>query len=291
MRSTIVSEFTKQHNFTIEKWLNDDKQGVEWLYETKLSLDEAYRAHAKLLFEAKEPTWAAFGTMCDRIFEHQSAAFVAFFTNNWPSMEIIARAVIEASVTVIFVAKENTTRRLGAYLAHYFYRSRQLLDLVKQSLETEQARKHIEFREKFMRQFANEAGIPFDRTGWPARIIDRFKAIESEATYRTLYAVLSGQAHNDAESLVDYIITKCLSTENPNADVIAGTELLYWARYYLYSGLEYYSIAAQSVASTFNWEDARREIYNVQLRVRKHLRLLSEEFRSFQAKAFTDWNR
>src|SRR5205809_8020411 len=133
--SPTVADFTKHHNFTIPDWAQEDEQGILWLGQTKAILDEAFATNFNGLMEKKETTWGALFSMIDRVYEHESAALVGFFTGGWASMEIVVMAVIEASVTVMFVTQQDRSERLGAYVANYFEASRKAIERLGQTAD------------------------------------------------------------------------------------------------------------------------------------------------------------
>src|SRR5437773_4268130 len=99
--------------------------------------------------------------MIDRVYEHESAALVAFFTGGWASMEVVVRAVIEASATVIFVSKEDRARRLGQYIANYFVVSRKAIERLGPTADAKKSLHDLKFREDLMRGAHAREGLPF----------------------------------------------------------------------------------------------------------------------------------
>ncbi len=279
MNVPTIFDFTGHHNFIIRDYLNDDEIGIRWLCEIKAALDKAFADHFKALMAKKEPTWGALFSMIDRVYEHESAALVSFFTGGWASMEVIVRSVIETSVTVMFVTQQDRAERLGAYVANYFEASRKALDRLGQTADAEKRREDLKFREDLMRNAHAQEGIPFDSKKWPLSVFDRFKAVGMETEYRHIYYVLSSQAHNDAEALIDYVIVRCTSENDPALAASVAAEMLFWMRFYLYSGLRYYALAANSVAVAFEWSDAAVEISRIEKNVFHHLEDLSHGFR------------
>ncbi len=58
-----------------------------------------------------------------------------------------------------------------------------------------------------MRLCFGQFGVDFATAGtaWPS-VFDRFKHIGKELTYRTVYAALCSQSHNDAEDLLNALV-------------------------------------------------------------------------------------
>jgi hypothetical protein len=100
-----------------------------------------------------------------------------------------------------------------------------------------------------------------------------------ETEYRHIYAVLSGQVHSDADALVDYVITRSLAQHDPRVEELAGRELLYWMRFYLYSGIRYYALAANSYATALEFVGSIPETQRIERTLTAHLQKLTHEFR------------
>jgi hypothetical protein len=277
-QSPTVADFIEHHNFSIRDWAREDERGIRWLLQLKTILDETFAVNFPSLMKRKEPTSGALFIMIDRVYEHEAAALISFFTGCWASMEIVVRAVIEAAVTVIFVTQKDRADRLGAHVANYFDVSWKAIDRLGQTEDAEKRRQDLKFREDLMRNAHAREGLPFDSKEWPASVFDRFKAVGMEAEYRHIYHVLSSQAHDSAEALIDYMITRCLSEENPELAASATAEMLFWMRFYLYSGLRYYALAANSVAIAFEWKEQATQIMQVEKDIVKHLENLIRDF-------------
>ena len=193
-------------------------------------------------------------------------------------MEVVVRTTIEAAATVLYVTRSDRNLRLGQYLTHFFTTSRKAIGMSDPSVQA-RASQDLDAREKLIRQVAAHEGIPLDVLGWPSLVRDRFKAAGMETEYRHIYAVLSGQVHSDADALVDYVIARCLAQHDPSVEALAATELQYWMRFYLYSGLRYYALAAHSYATALEFVGSITDTQRVEKAVTAHLQRLSNKFR------------
>lgn len=276
--ASIIVEFTQHHNFTVSELFRDDTPAIEWLHDIKRSIDTSTRSHSDRLVADGDPSWAMILTMLDRVYEHAAASAVSYFTGTWASMEAIVRTTIEAAATVLYITQSDRHTRLGQYLTHFFISSRKAIGLSDPSVQV-RARSDLDAREDLIRQVSQHEGIPLDVLGWPSRVQDRFKAAGMETEYRHIYAVLSGQVHSDADALVDYVITRCLAQHDPRAEELAGRELLYWMRFYLYSGIRYYALAANSYATALEFVGSIPETQRIERTLTAHLQKLTHEFR------------
>ena len=73
------------------------------------------------------------------------------------------------------------------------------------------------------------SGVNFDAVDlkWPS-IFDRFKETKGEVNYRTVYAALCSQAHNDAEDILNKIMSRVI-------DNVTGLEDAQWVEQYNFS--------------------------------------------------------
>ena len=273
----MITGFTRHHSFTIPPFLRPEEQSIRWLLEIKQSIDDSAASHGTRLVAAGDPSWAMLLSMLDRVYEHAAASIIAYFTGGWASMEVVVRTTIEAAATVLYVTESDRDTRLGQYLTHYFATARNAIRLSDPSVQA-RALQDLNQRESIIRQVAQHEGIPFDVIGWPRHVVDRFKNAKMATEYRHIYAVLSGQVHSDADALIDFVITRCLSHHNESAPELAAKELHYWMCFYLYSGLRYYALAAHSYATALEFVAAITETQRIERIVTEHLHHLTDEF-------------
>ncbi len=283
---SVISDFTRRHNFVVpETWL-DDRIVINWAHDINRSIKGSVASHAERLVANGDPSWAMIMTMLDRVYEHTAGALVSFFTGTWASMEVIVRTTIEAAVTVLYVTRSDRHARLGQYLTQFFIASRKAISMSDSAVQMH-ALKDLERRENIIRQVATLDGIPMDKPGWPSRVEDRFKAVGMETEYRHIYAVLSGQVHSDADALVDYVVVRSLAQHSQNVEALVSRELLYWMRFYLYSGILYYALAANSYASALELADSISETHQIEQTIAAHLQRLTDEFRQSSTDLYT----
>lgn len=283
---SIIGEFARHHNFLVPETLLADQQAIIWLHDIKQSVDDSAASHVKRLVGEGDPSWAMIRVMLDRVHEHTEGALACYFTGTWASLEVIVRAIIEAAVTVLYVTRSDRHERLGQYLTHFFVTSRKAIALSDSTVKAH-ALSDLESRENIIRQITALDGIPMDQSGWPSRVEDRFKAVGMETEYRHIYAVLSGQVHGDADALIDYVVVRCLAQHKPDVEALASRELLYWMRYYLYSGLLYYTLAANSYATALEFTGSISEMRQIEQAIAAHLRQLTDEFRQIRTNTYT----
>jgi hypothetical protein len=105
--------------------------------------------------------------------------------------------------------------------------------------------------QEFTDTFLSQIGLPTTKTTtdkWP-NISERFKILWLEIEYRTVYAALCSQTHNDAEDLLNYIY----ATSSDNQDLIdkVATHTEEFSRFMLYFAVKYYLTVAYCYAIRF----------------------------------------
>jgi len=172
----------------------------------------------------REPTWGYLNGMYDRALRHVIACFVLLSHGHYSSAEALCRTAFEATINLYFASLGDVERNIASYFLDYVStereQNRKWLASVNASTHTEEYKIHHRQRieqkeitlntyEKFIHGVFEEHTQGANR--WPS-IFDRFKIIGKEVEYRTVYASLCSQAHNDAEDLLNDVIS-CVSTE------------------------------------------------------------------------------
>jgi hypothetical protein len=262
-RAKVCDDFATRHNLGTTEPLDQEMEGFYWLFATRDALQLALAPRSQELVAEGEPTWAILWTMLDRVYEHAEGSVVTFLTGTWASTEIIVRAVIEAAVNVMYVLQENTQSRLIQYLTFDFDSSRRQLNRgrdVSLRLKGQEAERlhlavdrglsSVKAREELLNRVLTAEGFSSTREqGWPKQVSARFQALGLEQDYCSIYAVLSSETHNDADSLVDYVIVQ--SFANPDSRVKQTQEFYNWIRYYVYFGLNCYMRAAEAYVAHY----------------------------------------
>lgn len=297
-KDQIISEFLSAHNIGTSEHFIEDHDGVYWLANIKLAIDEDLRTRATQLLEEGEPTWVITRSMLDRVYEQLVGGFICLFTGAWASVEVICRAGLEAAINVLFVLESDTANRLSQYMTYYFEESLRSIDRYEdlvtnfagqnkaQLKSAVDARDSLAWRKEIIEGIFQHEHIPCGLQGWPRKIIDRFKAVGREFEYREVYANLSSQVHNDADALVDFMILT-VAEHLPNASEKVGSEILFWLRHFLYCSLELYSEAAAEYASKYGLENAAIDINQAMLFVGDRLRHLSKEYSQLKGELST----
>jgi hypothetical protein len=211
---------------------------------------------------SEDPLWGLLLAAYWRM-EEYAAGSVAISTVSSVAAEIAARTVVEAAVNFQFLLGGNRAERLYAYFDAYIRKEqaeiekwRKELPSVSSTAEAEAHRKGIEQKGKvleFQRQLIdssfNELGVNTGAKHVWGTTLDRFQAIGQTIDYRTTYAGLCSQVHNDAEDLLNGFTMVVAGSPDQVLALRAETEAFSWFAVTL--GVRQYVQAASQYWGTF----------------------------------------
>jgi hypothetical protein len=286
-----IKTFSRDHHLTIPPYLAVAGNDLTIVIGAKQAIDSELGTNAQALLQSADPTWAITHTMLDRVYEQLEGAFIALFTGSWSSVEIICRATIEAAINVSYVLQTDTPMRVSQYFSHYFDEAGKALNKLEpiehiadsdRFCSTNNARGLLKQRKQYLETVLRLDGIPVGATGWPKQIAERFRAVGKELEYREIYATLCSQTHNDAESLIDYMITRAFEPSVENIVSSTATELLFWLRYFIHRSSEMYLEVAHLYAQKHGLMEASAMIAMTRQCMQERLGCISAEFISFR---------
>jgi hypothetical protein len=105
-----------------------------------------------------------------------------------------------------------------------------------------------------LRESLKLADIDFDNNNvkWP-NIFERFRALNKEVEYRTLYMALCSQAHNDAEDVLNKIMTR-VTTNIDGMEKAQEIEQYLYSLFYILSTVRYHIHSSAMFIGKFNIE-------------------------------------
>jgi hypothetical protein len=163
----------------------------------------------------KEESWAFLDAMQRRATEQVMACMVLYSHGYYAPAEALCRTVIEAALNLYYCSQGDTCDMVLSYFKSYINTERKQNRNWAQSVdraaypETEKRehRQRIDDKEEVLAHYERVVAEAFSQINrsyegasdtWPS-IFDRYKAIGKDVSYRTVYAALCSQAHNDAE--------------------------------------------------------------------------------------------
>ncbi|MBE0672535.1 MAG: hypothetical protein IH588_18310 [Anaerolineales bacterium] len=261
---TLLDDFIHRHNITATPFVKRELNAIYWTIRSKLEIDNDLNNHAEKL-DHLDPLWGLLRSMLDRIFEYVEGAIVAYVTGSTASSEIISRTVVESAVNLLFILVDDRKgNRLTQYFAHYFENEQKEIDnwakatsqltgkaqKVHQAATTEK-RKQINELQKATDYSLLQIGLPATKdlaVKFPP-ISKRFELLKLDVAYRTVYAALCSQTHNDAEDLLNYFF----ATLSDDQQLIEKTAIdtVNFSRLMLYYAVEYFVMVASGFAIRF----------------------------------------
>lgn len=300
----LVKEFIRKRaiseSMELNKPLHDGLYNLEKLNDI---IERSCRENVEKL--VNEVHWPSMHDMYRRNYEYCCGVFGAFLIGQIPSCEALCRTAIEGSVNLHYISLGDSMTKQISYFKNHIETERKQNKNWKRSIEdstySDEAKAehlqrisdkdrtldHYEYALKTSFALSN---IDFDIVSlkWPS-IFERFKEIGQEVGYRTIYAALCSQAHNDAEDSLNKIMARI--TEN-----VSGMEEAQWIEQYNFSlymaltALDYHTFASIMYIAKFEIDvkemiELKHSITNSILYVIDNgLRMVSEKIKIESAK-------
>lgn len=261
----LVTDFIRQRTLSEHMELNEPLcKAIYYLEKSDEFINQVCREHEQVLI--KNVPWPSMHDMYKRNYEYCCAVLGCFLIGQIPSSEALCRTAIEGAVNLHYVSLGDSMGKQIAYFKNHLATERKQnmnwRNSVQESDYPEEAKKHhfqtiadkdisLNHYENVLRQSLILAGVDFDVVDikWPT-IFDRFKEIGNEVGYRTVYAALCSQAHNDAEDVLNKIISRVIGN-------VSGMEEAQWieqynfALYLLLTAIDYHIEASAMYIAKF----------------------------------------
>lgn len=190
---------------------------VELYDKLRSTLSDALQRNLSKL--EQEASWALLHAMNGRAMEQQAACIALYSHGYFAPAEALCRTVVEASINLYYCSLGNSCSLILSYFRSYIETERKQNKNWQASVNSSsypEAAKHdhrrrIQSKEQVLSGYEEVLTEAFSQVGlnyataskeWPS-VFERFKAINKEVAYRTVYAALCSQAHNDAEDLLN----------------------------------------------------------------------------------------
>ncbi|QHG91412.1 hypothetical protein CVO_05995 [Sulfurimonas sp. CVO] len=175
----------------------------------------------------KNVPWSSMHDMYKRSYDHVCGVLTLFIVAQLQSSEALCRTAIESSVNLHYISLDNSMDKLIAYFKDYIETERkQNINWEKSINSSNYPSKSKEFHrkkiadknealdkyEEMLRESLSLANVNYDsnNTRWP-NIFERFRDIDHEVSYRTIYMALCSQAHNDSEDILNSLMTRVIA--------------------------------------------------------------------------------
>ena len=239
----LVSDFISQRTLAQDMDLNEPLYNAIYNLEKSNELiHQACKDNEKNLIE--NVPWPSMHDMYKRNYEYCCGVLGSFLIAQFPSSEALCRTAIEGAVNLHYVSLgDSMGKQISYFKNHLATERKQNINWrrsVKDSENTQADKEHhyrrIDDKEKSLNSYETGlreslalSGIDYESVDlkWPS-IFDRFKEINDEVGYRTVYVALCSQAHNDAEDVLNKIMSRITAN-------VSGMEEAQWVEQYNFS--------------------------------------------------------
>ena len=269
-KSSLCKKFAATHEISPHRITGHEIEAVYWLEFSRTAIAHSVNQSIERL--TNEPTWGLLQAMLDRVYGYAAASLILYVVGRPFSGEVVARTTVEAAINVLYILNGNRVERLWQYFSSYIATERRQnrlwLDAIsgysdedKQIHLSAIARKEraLSGSEQILRGAFQQMGFtPNSDASWP-NLFDRFRVLGKATSYRTVYAAMCSQSHNDAEDLINKFIIHSVGTAEMQEAL--ASETLNFSRMLVYFGLKYYLEASLIYTIAFDLPGAEKEIH------------------------------
>lgn len=176
-----------------------------------------------------EPVWSNLHDMYKKCHEFAGGALATFLIGHIGSAEALCRTSVESSVNLHYASLGDEVGNILAYFRTYINTERTQnsawLKSVEKSDYSEEGKEYhrkliskkeesLDTYEEVLRGSLATINIDYDKHAgsWP-NTFDRFAKIGKEVGYRTVYAALCSQSHNDPEDILNSLMGRIVLIE------------------------------------------------------------------------------
>jgi predicted transcriptional regulator len=231
-----VTRFLKKNCIREDIALND--YIIEAINTLELACEIANRYSLENIESLKDKAvWSIIYDIYTRSYKYTEATLSLFIISHIASSEALCRTSVESSVNLYYLSIGNDVENVISYFKDHIKNERQQnkkwREAVNNSDESQNYKsghielidkkeKSLDFYEKMLTESFSIINIDYDtiNSNFPTTF-DRFKKINKEVTYRTLYAALCSQSHNDAEDSINNLMARIVQKDGMETGVEA----------------------------------------------------------------------
>jgi hypothetical protein len=261
----LVRTFFLKRAISTDIELNDPLyNAIFFLEKSNIAINDLCKKHLSKL--ECNVAWPSMHDMYKRSYEYCCGALSCFLVAQFPSSEALCRTAIEGAVNLHYISIGDSLGKQIAYFKNYLEIERKQNRNWKSSVENSQyptsAKNHhyeridqkdkaLDQYDKMLRESFKLDGVAYDSSNlkWPS-IFDRFKEIADEVGYRTVYSALCSQAHNDAEDILNLILSRAVDNVD-GLDEAQIVEQYCFSLYMLLTAIQYHIRASAMYIAKF----------------------------------------
>lgn len=249
--------FLKKRHILEEIELNDYViEAIDFLEST----NEFVRASEKENLEniSKKTYWPIMHDMYERSYEYVCGSLSLFIIEQLQSCEASCRTAIEGAVNLHYVSLEDSLGKIISYFKNHFEVELKQNINWKSAVDTSNVDESIKNYhrglianknnalsdyEAVLKKAMLEQGVNIDNydAKWPSAY-DRFRLINDEIGYRTIYTALCSQSHNDPEDLLNQLLCRALNHDGFTSAKKA--EQYFFSLYMVLQAIKYHVMAS-----------------------------------------------
>lgn len=204
-------------------------------------IDDEVNALAELHIDRlqNEVAWSILHDMYKKCHEFTGGTLATFLTGHIGSAEALCRTAIESAVNLLYASCGDDVGNTIAYFRSYIATERQqnkawLKSVENSNFPTEGKEDHIarikskeeclNMYEEALKSSLSLVSIDYENHQgvWPSTF-DRFLKIGKEVDYRTVYAALCSQSHNDPEDILNNLMSRIIELEGYEESLLIET--------------------------------------------------------------------
>jgi hypothetical protein len=266
----LCKDFLEKHSLSSKLDIDQEEDAIYWLEKTSLLIAQSSTSNDNLLLD---PSWGIIQFMLDRAYQHIAGSLILYLAGMKSSCEALSRVAFESSVDVLYILKNpNRMERIFQYFSTYITEERKQnqkwersisnLDAQDQILQKRgitQKTNYLDLVENFLGEVATQVNLSYPPQKSSINAYDRFQNLGGEIDYRTLYAAMSSQIHNDAEDLLNSFLLSAYSYRSEDKGLEFRQKLAIetenFSRLMVYSSLQYYLEACLRHSECFELTD------------------------------------
>lgn len=170
-----------------------------------------------------DPTGGLLAKLIDRAHETAAGALALVALGHFREAEILARSIMESSVTTAYIVHRAPKERLVGFYDAYIKQERaqnkkweaDLGTLPQDARQDHEARirnknEVLDHYDQFVSKLSAHFGLESGKAkGWP-KLINMLTELGQRIDYRTVYAAMCSQAHHDAEDVLNHFIVNSI---------------------------------------------------------------------------------
>jgi hypothetical protein len=219
--SSEVANYINNHSIDTKILDKDIEIAISSLVASNLFFSKVVEENSNHL--SQTPIGGIAVAMMRRVYAYADSALLLFLSHQLPASGILSRTTCEAAINLMYILNDDTDTRLMIYFEDYYFREMKELTRWEQAakslkngkesaihlLAIKTKREQIETLPKLFSQIFT-VDFPKSKIDFPS-VAARFKALDREIEYETIFTELSTQVHNSPEDLIIQFVTNAAS--------------------------------------------------------------------------------